>query len=83
MAERDFFISIRRQDCVFHPGENFACVKHLGPLSEEDAQQKAEVLREILPELSEGIEARRNGNSADHIPQMCQDCKFRLGENGG
>lgn len=78
MTERGFNINIPRQDCIFHPGENFACVKKLGPLSEEEANAKAEILREIFPELGGGITAVRNGNHTDDIPQMCQDCKFRM-----
>lgn len=78
MTEQDHYINFPRQECIFHPGENFACVKQLGPLSEVEAKTKADILREIFPELSGKIEAIRNGNVAKHIPQMCQDCKFRI-----
>ena len=81
-AERDFYINFSRQECIFHPDEEFACVKSLGPLTEEEARGKAEILREILPEISEKIELKRNGNSSENIPQMCRDCKFRLIKEG-
>ena len=84
MTERKFHINIPRGNCIYHSGEDFACVKQQGPLSEEDAQGMLEVLREILPDLSGNIKVVKKGEEAP-IPQMCQDCRFRtasIPENG-
>lgn len=78
MPERKF-INIKRGDCMFHPGEDFACSKLKGPFSQQEIGKRLKLLRDILPELNDGINIVGNGDGAARIPQMCQDCKFRLG----
>ena len=80
MSERETGESMRviinRGKCPFHPDENFACVKRVGPFPEGAAHAVAEQLREILHDRSEEIYVAGNGDTAS-IPQMCQDCRFR------